>query len=149
MQRLDTGHVLDATSRGFQMTDTLSAPAASEPVKLWCETCEGGGYVFQEPQAGCHVWGNCPCPDCDGKGYWFASQPPAASQPSGPVQRWHDRIKAAHPNSDPAYWPLSLKAGYMEDEIIELRVALAATQPPAASQPSADLIQIAAVQEKR
>ena len=60
-----------------------AASQPSEPVKRWCETCEGGGYVFQEPQFGCHVWGNHPCPDCDGKGYWVASQPPAAIQPKG------------------------------------------------------------------
>ena len=65
----------------------VQPPAASEPndtVKRWCETCEGDGYVFQEPQAGCHVSSDHPCPDCDGKGYWVPAQPPAASQPSEP-----------------------------------------------------------------
>jgi Zn finger protein HypA/HybF involved in hydrogenase expression len=40
-----------------------------EPAKLWCETCEGTGEVYQEHQAGCHVGGHFKCPDCDGEGY--------------------------------------------------------------------------------
>jgi DnaJ-class molecular chaperone len=38
-------------------------------MKIYCETCEGSGTVYQEHQIGCHVGGNYPCPDCDGKGY--------------------------------------------------------------------------------
>ena len=38
-------------------------------MKIYCETCEGSGTVYQEHQIGCHVGGNYPCPDCDGRGY--------------------------------------------------------------------------------
>jgi DnaJ-class molecular chaperone len=38
-------------------------------VKIYCETCECSGTVWQEHQIGCHVGGNHPCPDCEGKGY--------------------------------------------------------------------------------
>lgn len=55
------------------------ASSEREATKYWCETCEGTGSVYQEHQAGCHVGGDYPCPDCDGKGYWS----PRASQPSG------------------------------------------------------------------
>lgn len=63
------------------MTAPQKEPAGSEreAPKHWCETCEGTGSVYQEHQAGCHVGGDYPCPDCDGKGYWI----PRASQPSG------------------------------------------------------------------
>ena len=44
--------------------------AKDEPVKAWCETCEGGGKVYQEHQAGCWVGGEHACPDCDGNGYY-------------------------------------------------------------------------------
>lgn len=54
------------------MTAPQKEPAGSEreAPKYWCETCEGTGSVYQEHQAGCHVGGDYPCPDCDGKGYW-------------------------------------------------------------------------------
>ena len=44
--------------------------AKDELVKAWCETCEGGGKVYQEHQAGCWVGGEHACPDCDGNGYY-------------------------------------------------------------------------------
>jgi hypothetical protein len=50
---------------------------------------------------------------------------------------WHDRIKDAHPNSEPEYWPSSLKADYMQDEILDLRAALAALDSPADPAPEA------------
>ena len=58
-----------------------AAPATkAEQARLWCETCEGTGKVYQEHQAGCHVGGEHPCPDCDGKGYVVSRvwQAPAA-----------------------------------------------------------------------
>lgn len=59
---------------------------AQEPVRLWCETCEGTGEVYQEHQAGCHVGGNFKCPDCDGQGYilsrlYSTTPPPPAQKP--------------------------------------------------------------------
>ena len=45
------------------------AQPEQEPAKLWCETCEGTGQVYQEHQAGCHVGGHFKCPDCDGEGH--------------------------------------------------------------------------------
>lgn len=42
-----------------------------EKKKLWCETCEGVGYYdsrdFGIPRE--YYNSECPCPDCDGKGY--------------------------------------------------------------------------------
>src|SRR5690606_34344450 len=61
---------------------------------------------------------------------------PQGGQWNPPVRMWHDRIKDEHPTSEPEYWPSSLKAKYMEAEILELRRLLAAAppspQPPAA-----------------
>ncbi len=45
-------------------------PAQGEPAKLWCETCEGSGQVYEESQAGIPgSGGNRKCPDCSGDGY--------------------------------------------------------------------------------
>ena len=73
----------------------VQSPAASQPViaatvKRWCETCEGTGYVFQEPQAGCHVGGDHPCPDCDEKVTGCLLSPPQrASRARNPLLgRW-------------------------------------------------------------
>lgn len=59
--------------------------------KLWCETCEGTGQVYQEHQAGCWVGGQYTCPDCDGNGYYTRptqhSQPKAEQEPFGYVMR--------------------------------------------------------------
>lgn len=62
----------------------------------------------------------------------------AREQVAAPMKprMWHDRIKDAHPRSEPEYWPSSLKAEYMEAEILELRAALAsrdAAPAPAAA----------------
>jgi Zn finger protein HypA/HybF involved in hydrogenase expression len=42
---------------------------SKSPVRLWCETCDGTGEVYQEHQMGCHVGGHFKCPDCDGHGH--------------------------------------------------------------------------------
>jgi hypothetical protein len=53
--------------------------------------------------------------------------PPAAA----PVQhvKWEDAAQAAHPKSDPQYWPESLKVRFMEKEILQLRATPPAAQP--------------------
>jgi hypothetical protein len=58
----------------------------------------------------------------------LAATPP--TQPA-PVQhvKWEDAAQAAHPKSDPQYWPESLKVRFMEKEILQLRAT-----PPAAAQ---------------
>lgn len=81
---------------------------------------------------------HCGCSECAPS---FEADPPAPAAPVGgavlPVKMWHQRAQEAHPRSDPEFWPLSLKAGYMEDELIDLRRALAATQQaePSAAEP--------------
>lgn len=71
-------------------------------------------------------------------GQYLADTPPSAPQceqaagaaewkPS--TRMWHDRIKDAHPNSEPEYWPMSLKLTYMEDEITDLRALVQGTTP--------------------
>lgn len=66
------------------MNKLRMAEPAVEPVKLWCETCEGAGKVYQEHQDGCWAGGHHTCPDCGGKGYDFTSPPPA-SEPAAHV----------------------------------------------------------------
>lgn len=41
----------------------------SSSTKIWCETCEGTG-IIDETLGGISTSNReCPCPDCDGKGY--------------------------------------------------------------------------------
>jgi hypothetical protein len=55
-----------------------------------------------------------------------ASAAQQAAQPVRPSPRmWHDRIKDAHPKSEPEYWPNPLKVEYMEQEILDLRALVA------------------------
>ena len=58
-----------------------STECVGEPAKLWCETCEGTGEVYQEHQANCHVGGHFKCPDCDGEGYIVSSLYSTTPQP--------------------------------------------------------------------
>uniref|UniRef100_UPI001CD44C11 hypothetical protein n=1 Tax=Pseudomonas aeruginosa TaxID=287 RepID=UPI001CD44C11 len=42
---------------------------------------------------------------------------------------WRERILAAHPNSDPGFWPDALLVEHMAEEIADLRAALAQPSP--------------------
>lgn len=64
------------------------------------------------------------------------AQPAPQAGAAEVVQMWHDRVKAEYPGSEAEYWPSSVKAQYMEAEILELRVALKAAHPT--DQPSQD-----------
>lgn len=52
---------------------------------------------------------------------------PLPEQVERSIPMWQDRIKAEHPRSEPEYWNASIKAHYMEAEILELRAALTST----------------------
>lgn len=81
---------------------------------------------------------------------WFkcseCAQPAPAVVEPGPLQtvsvkHLAQRALEAQPKSDPEYWPLSYKAGHMEDELIELRAALkiaiaASPQPHQIAEPA-------------
>lgn len=57
----------------------------------------------------------------------FEAQVPAVAKAElTGIRMWHDRIKEEHPTGEPEYWPASLKAQYMEAEILELRAKLQA-----------------------
>lgn len=81
-QSKDIQDVIDTLERwkGMREEDNKIASSKVSPVtgelneksyKLWCETCEGVGSYdnrdFGVPREYCNA--NCPCPDCDGKGY--------------------------------------------------------------------------------
>lgn len=54
--------------------------------------------------------------------------PPAPVEQAGGDERvigWRERILAAHPNSDPGFWPDALLVEHMAAEIADLRAALA------------------------
>lgn len=59
----------------------------------------------------------------------------------GRVIGWRERILAAHPNSDPGFWPDALLVEHMAAEIADLRAALAQPSPdaPYADDIAADL----------
>ncbi|HBO8933737.1 TPA: hypothetical protein L5D19_000644 [Pseudomonas aeruginosa] len=79
----------------------------------------------------------CTCPSGDGSLVHPCPAHPAVEQAGGDerVIGWRERILAAHPNSDPGFWPDALLVEHMAAEIADLRAALA--QPsPAQTQPS-------------
>ena len=70
--------------RAWKDPATEAALQATEPVKVWCETCDGTGEVFQESQVGVTgSGGKHPCPDCNGNG--FNLRMPAAPKATEPV----------------------------------------------------------------
>lgn len=76
----------------------------------------------------------CTCPSGDGSLRHPCPAHPAPAEQAGGDERvigWRERILAAHPNSDPGFWPDSLLVEHMAAEIADLRAAL--TQPSPAS----------------
>lgn len=69
----------------------------------------------------------CTCPSGDGSLRWPCLAHPAVEQAGGDerVIGWRERILAAHPNSDPGFWPDALLVEHMAAEIADLRAALA------------------------
>lgn len=61
----------------------------------------------------------------------FLASHPAVEQAGGDerVIGWRERILAAHPNSDPGFWPDALLVEHMAAEIADLRAALAQPSP--------------------
>lgn len=67
--------------------------------------------------------------------------PPAPVEQAGGDERvigWRERILAAHPNSDPGFWPDALLVEHMAAEIADLRAALAQPSPAQAEQAEAE-----------
>ncbi|HCI1866928.1 TPA: hypothetical protein NOE81_004967 [Pseudomonas aeruginosa] len=73
----------------------------------------------------------CTCPSGDGSLRHPCPAHPAVEQ-AGEDERvigWRERILAAHPNSDPGFWPNALLVEHMAAEIADLRAALAQPSP--------------------
>ncbi len=67
--------------------------------------------------------------------------PPAPVEQAGGDERvigWRERILAAHPNSDPGFWPDALLVEHMAAEIADLRAALAHPSPAQAEKAEAE-----------
>ncbi len=75
----------------------------------------------------------CTCPSGDGSLRHPCPAHPAVEQAGGDerVIGWRERILAAHPNSDPGFWPDALLVEHMAAEIADLRAALAQPSPDA------------------
>lgn len=62
---------LDAKDISQEQLKVYVDSVRQEKKKLWCETCEGVGHYdnrdFGIPRE--YYNSECPCPDCDGKGY--------------------------------------------------------------------------------
>ncbi|MUH87289.1 hypothetical protein GNQ27_25165 [Pseudomonas aeruginosa] len=70
----------------------------------------------------------------------FLASHPAVEQAGGDerVIGWRERILAAHPNSDPGFWPDALLVEHMAAEIADLRAALGQPSPPPHPAPELD-----------
>ncbi|HID9812563.1 TPA: hypothetical protein ACXI4M_003892 [Pseudomonas aeruginosa] len=73
----------------------------------------------------------CTCPSGDGSLRHPCPAHPTVEQAGGDerVIGWRERILAAHPNSDPGFWPDALLVEHMAAEIADLRAALAQLSP--------------------
>lgn len=91
----------------------------------------------------------CTCPSGDGSLRHPCPAHPAVEQAGGDerVIGWRERILAAHPNSDPGFWPDALLIEHMAAEIADLRAALAQPSPAQAEQAEADLRRLAEAAE--
>lgn len=91
------------------------------------------------------IAGSGMCQNCD------AAMPPkdipAPVEQAGGDERvigWRERILAAHPNSDPGFWPDALLVEHMAAEIADLRAALAQPSPAQAEQAEAERPEVVA-----
>ncbi|MDN4680477.1 hypothetical protein QYZ58_12730 [Pseudomonas aeruginosa] len=68
---------------------------------------------------------------CKDRDAFLASHKAPVEQAGGDerVIGWRERILAAHPNSDPGFWPDALLVQHMAAEIADLRAALAQPSP--------------------
>lgn len=74
----------------------------------------------------------CTCPSGNGSLRHPCPAHPASVEQAGGDERvigWRERILAAHPNSDPGFWPDALLVEHMAAEIADLRAALAQPSP--------------------
>ncbi len=74
----------------------------------------------------------CTCPSGDGSLRHPCPAHPVSVEQAGGDERvigWRERILAAHPNSDPGFWPDALLVEHMAAEIADLRAALAQPSP--------------------
>ncbi|HBO4112538.1 TPA: hypothetical protein L4T77_004260 [Pseudomonas aeruginosa] len=81
----------------------------------------------------------CTCPSGDGSLAHPCPAHPAPVEQAGGDERvigWRERILAAHPNSDPGFWPDALLVEHMAAEIADLRAALAQPSPTIATAPT-------------
>lgn len=105
-----------AVSRGYVDSGVLArlVPDSPAPIDL----------VFRTLRAGLKPGANPQPAAMQAAGAATAQLQPRT--PAGPIKTWHQRAQEAQPRSEPENWLLSFKAGYMEDEILDLRRALAA-----------------------
>ncbi|WP_256824674.1 DUF4164 domain-containing protein, partial [Pseudomonas aeruginosa] len=78
----------------------------------------------------------CTCPSGNGSLRHPCPAHPASVEQAGGDERvigWRERILAAHPNSDPGFWPDALLVEHMAAEIADLRAALAQPFPKCAT----------------
>lgn len=75
---IGTHHIANAISnlmfileKELQGIEDVTEQTNEESYKLWCETCEGVGSYDNRDLGVPREYYNadCPCPDCDGKGY--------------------------------------------------------------------------------
>ncbi|HBO4894645.1 TPA: hypothetical protein L4V44_004532 [Pseudomonas aeruginosa] len=94
---------------------------------IW-EICDSCGAKWADDEGGKpeFEW-----PESVEKAREFLAAHPAVEQAGGDerVIGWRERILAAHPNSDPGFWPNALLVEHMAAEIADLRAALAQPSP--------------------
>ncbi|HCF2029385.1 TPA: hypothetical protein ACID41_005962 [Pseudomonas aeruginosa] len=118
-----------------ELTDVRCPCGTEFPAESYDAGFIAGSGMCQNCDAALPPKDICTCPSGDGSLRHPCPAHPAVEQAGGDerVIGWRERILAAHPNSDPGFWPDALLVEHMAAEIADLRAALA--QPSPVSEP--------------
>lgn len=110
-----------------ELTDVRCPCGTEFPAESYDAGFIAGSGMCQNCDAALPPKDICTCPSGDGSLRHPCPAHPAVEQAGGDerVIGWRERILAAHPNSDPGFWPDALLVEHMAAEIADLRAALA------------------------
>ncbi len=126
-----------------ELTDVRCPCGADYPADSYDAGFIAGSGMCQNCDAALPPKDICTCPSGDGSLRHPCPAHPAVEQAGGDerVVGWRERILAAHPNSDPGFWPEALLVEHMAAEIADLRAALAQpSQAPADEKPGDSIL---------
>ncbi|MBN5514126.1 hypothetical protein ACM9NN_15280 [Pseudomonas paraeruginosa] len=120
------------TAQKIQMDQIRSTSASTTGENIRAGSQNESSLSQAEGLQGASPDATCTCPSGDGSLRHPCPAHPAQVEQAGGNERvigWRARILAAHPSSDPGFWPDALLVEHMAAEIADLRAALAQPSP--------------------